>query len=93
MSFLRNATIREKLSIALGLALVLIVVVGLVAVSELHSVNKVTAEIRNVWSPRIETLDEIKQSTAEHRLLAARRLQTTNFRHLAAIRPRASTRP
>jgi diguanylate cyclase (GGDEF)-like protein len=85
MRFLRNATLRAKLSIALGMALALIVVVGLVAVSELQSVNRVTAEIRNIWSPRIETLDEIKQTSGEHRLLAARRLQTTNFRHLAAV--------
>ncbi len=85
MSFFRNATIRGKLSVALGMALALIVVVGLVSILQLQSVNNVTAEIRNVWSPRIETLDEIKRSVAEHRLLATRRMQTTNFRHLATI--------
>jgi diguanylate cyclase (GGDEF)-like protein len=85
MGFLRNASIRAKLSLVLGMALALVVGVGLLGVLQLRSVNNVTKELRTVWLPRIEALDQIKRSASEHRLLAARRMQTTNFRYLAEI--------
>ena len=78
-------SIRTKLAVAFGTALALIVAVGLVGVVELQSVNSAAKEIKEVWLPRIEILGEIKRWTAEHRLLATRRTQTTNFRQLAAI--------
>jgi len=85
MSASGSTSIRIKLAVAFGTALALIVAVGLVGLMELQSVNSVTKEFKEVWLPRIEILGEIKRWTAEHRLLATRRTQTTNFRHLAAI--------
>jgi len=88
MNPLRHTSIRTKLSIALGIALVLVVVVGLFSVSELQRVNLATRDIRNVWSPKIEVLDDMKRAVAEHYILAAGRMQTTNFRQIAALSKR-----
>jgi diguanylate cyclase (GGDEF)-like protein len=85
MSFFRNASIRAKLSVLLGLATALVVAVGLVGLMQLQSVNRVATEIRTIWLPQVERLDELKRAAAEHRMLATRRIQTTNFRHLADI--------
>jgi diguanylate cyclase (GGDEF)-like protein len=80
-----HATIRTKLSLAFATAFALVVVVGVFGVTQLHSVNSVTQEIREIWLPKIENLNRIRAAVAEHRLLAVRRIQTTNFRHVAAI--------
>jgi len=85
MNFLSASTIRGKLSAAFGTALALLVAVGLFGLLQLHSVNAVTREMREVWLPRIETLNKIQSKITEHRLLATRRIQTTNFRELAVI--------
>ena len=88
MNVLRNAGIRTKLSLALGMALALVLVVGLFGVLELHQVNSATKEIRTVWSPKIEALDDLKRAVNEHRILAGNRLQTTSFRQIAALSKR-----
>ncbi len=85
MSILRKASIRTKLSAAFGVACMLVVAVGLFGLFQLHAVNSVTKEIREGWLPRIELLGKLKRQVAEHRLLASRRMQTTNFHHLATI--------
>jgi diguanylate cyclase (GGDEF)-like protein len=85
MLYLRNASIRTKLSLGFGTALVLIVAVGVFGLVQLSSVNRVAAEFRDLWLPRVEYLGAIKQSIVEHRVLATRRIQTTNFRYLAAV--------
>jgi diguanylate cyclase (GGDEF)-like protein len=80
-----KASIRTKLSAALGVALGLVIAVGLFGLYQLHAVNRVTAELREVRFPQIERLELIKRLTAEHKLLATRRTQTTNFHYLAAV--------
>jgi diguanylate cyclase (GGDEF)-like protein len=81
----RSASIRTKLAIALATALALVVGMGVLSLYQLHAVNSVTKEIREVRLPQIETLELIKRLTSEHKLLATRRTQTTNFHHLAAM--------
>jgi hypothetical protein len=98
MDALRNLSIRAKLSLALAVVLALGLAVGLFSLRELHRINDATANIRNVWSPKIQTLDDIKRALAEHRLLATSRMQATNFRQVAAVstpwsRPRTSCSP
>src|SRR5512132_2220855 len=80
----RNASIRTKLTAALGSALALVVAMGVLGLFQLHAVNSVTKEIREIRLPQIETLELIKRLASEHKLLATRRTQTTNFHHLAA---------
>lgn len=80
-----SATIRTKLSLAFASAFGLVIVVGIFGVTRLHSVNTVAKEISEIWLPKIENLNRIRSAVAEHRLLAARRIQTSNFRHVAAI--------
>jgi diguanylate cyclase (GGDEF)-like protein len=83
MSF--SASIRTKLSAAFATALVLVVAVGAFGLLQLNSVNNVTREIREGWLPKIELLGQIKRSIAELQIMAARRMQTRNFRDLAAV--------
>ena len=85
MSPFLRASIRGKLAGAFGAALALVVAVGLFGLLQLHSVNSVTHDLREVWLPKIETLNKIQSKITEHRLLATRRVQTTNFRELAPI--------
>ena len=80
-----NSSIRTKLSIAFGTALALIVAVGFFGLVQLRTLDTVAHEFRDVWLPRLENLGDIKRAATEHRMLATRRIQTTNFHHLAAI--------
>jgi diguanylate cyclase (GGDEF)-like protein len=80
-----RATIRTKLALGYAAAFVLIVAVALFGVSQLHSVYNATRESREVWVPKFQGLNKLKSAIGEHRLLASRRAETTNFRHLAAI--------
>lgn len=80
-----TVSIRTKLSIAFGIALAIIVAVGLLGLVQLRTVKNVTDEVRLIWQPRIEILEEIKRVIAEHRFLAIRKIQTTDSQHLAAI--------
>jgi hypothetical protein len=84
-TFPRDASIRTKLTAAVGLALVFVIAVGLFGLLQLRAVNEVTREIREVRLPQIQTLALIKRLASEHKLLATRRTQTTNFHQLAAI--------
>ena len=79
-----NASIRTKLTAALGSALALVIAMGVLGVFQLHAVNSVTKEIREIRLPQIETLELIKRLISENKLLATRRTQTTNFHYLAA---------
>ncbi len=88
MIILKKASIRTKLSIALGAALALVVAVGLFDMLQLQYVNAATRDIRSVWLPKIQTLDSLKRAAAEHSILAAGRAQTTNFRRIAALTKR-----
>jgi hypothetical protein len=81
----RGGSISGKLTVALGSALILAIAVGLLGLQQLRAVNGVTKEIREVRLPQLETLAQIKRLDSEHRLLAIRRTQTTNFRELATI--------
>jgi diguanylate cyclase (GGDEF)-like protein len=85
---IRNTSIRTKLSFAMGIALALIVVVGLVNVVQLRRVNDATSEMRNVWSPKIEKLDDMKRAAAELRIMAGARARVTNFRQVALLTKR-----
>src|SRR4051812_4303364 len=81
----RGGSISTKLTVALGSALILVIAIGLLGLLQLRAVNGVTKEIREVRLPQLETLAQIRRLDSEHRLLAIRRTQTTNFRELAAI--------
>src|SRR5262245_15579136 len=82
---LANTTLRTKVSFGLGIAVAVVTAVGLFGLLQLHAVNAVTREIREVWAPRIEAIDDIKRSISEHRLLASRRIRTVNAGDLEAI--------
>ncbi len=70
MIALRDAGIRTKLIAGLGLALLLIVLVGGAGIYNLQALNRSAKQIVNIWLPRIEILGEIKAEMAEYGLLA-----------------------
>src|SRR5688572_16076346 len=80
-----HLTIRTKLSLGYAAAFALVLAVGVFGVIQLYLVNQAMKEITEVWFPKIEILSSIKTAVSEHRLLATRRLQSTNFRHLAVV--------
>ncbi len=69
----------------MGCAIALVIGFGVLSLWQLQAVNNVTEEIRSVRLPQLETVELIKRLASEHKLLATRRTQTTNFHHLAAI--------
>ncbi|WP_162530737.1 EAL domain-containing protein [Rhodovastum atsumiense] len=81
----QRVSISFKLMAAFGLALSLIVGMGVFGLAQLHKVNRFANAIRTVQLPQIETLEQIRRWTSEHRLLATRQVQTTEFRQLAEI--------
>src|SRR5690242_327669 len=85
LGLLRGAGISAKLTVALGSTLILVVAIGLLGLQQLRAVNHVAREIHEIRLPQLETLEQIKRLDSEHRLLATRRTQTTNFHELAAI--------
>ena len=85
MNFFSTATIRAKLALAFAAALALVVAAGLFGLLQLHSVNAVAREMREVWLPRIENLGKIQSKITEHRLLALRRKRSMSSEELAAI--------
>ena len=70
MIVLRDASIRAKLIAGLGLALLLIVLVGGAGLYNLNTLNRSASKIATVWLPRVELLGEIKAEMAEYGLLA-----------------------
>jgi diguanylate cyclase (GGDEF)-like protein len=70
MIALRNASIRAKLFAGLGLALLLIVLVGGAGLYNLQTLNRSAGQIVTIWLPRVELLGEIKAEMAEYGLLA-----------------------
>ena len=83
--FVWQASIRTKLGFALSAALMLVVGLGLFSFLQLNTVSGVARDIRGTWLPKLEILGAIKRSMTSHSLLAKRRIQTTDFRQLAAI--------
>jgi signal transduction histidine kinase/CheY-like chemotaxis protein len=80
-----QASIRTKLGLALSAALIFVVGLGLFSFLQLNAVSGVARDIRGTWLPKLEVLGAIKRSMTSHSLLAKRRIQTTDFRQLAAI--------
>jgi diguanylate cyclase (GGDEF)-like protein len=80
-----RVTIHTKLTVGFAGAFVLVVAVTAFGASQLRSIHQVTKESQEIWLPRIEALSKMKSALGEHRLLATRQTQTTNFRHLATI--------
>ena len=70
MIALRDASIRTKLIAGLGLALLLIALVGGAGIYNLQALNRSAGQIATIWLPRIELLGEIKAEMAEYGLLA-----------------------
>lgn len=81
----RTTTIRTKLGAVLGVALLIVVGLGAFSMTQLDAVHRVTQELHNLWTPKIRALDAMQRAATSHRLLAIRRMETTNFRHLAAL--------
>ncbi|MCZ7656370.1 MAG: EAL domain-containing protein [Xanthobacteraceae bacterium] len=84
-SLTRSATVRTKLVAAMSAAIALVIALGLLSLHQLHAVNSVTRDMREVRLPQLEQLQLIKRLVSEHWLLAARRIQSGDFRHLAEI--------
>jgi diguanylate cyclase (GGDEF)-like protein len=85
MYFLGRFSIRAKLSLVFGALGGLAIAIGLLGILQLRFVNEVAIDMRDGWLPRLEMLGEVKRAVNQHRLLAARQLQTTNFRYLLDI--------
>jgi len=82
---LPDLSIRAKLTLGFAGAFGLVLCIGVLALSQIDTVNDVTKEMRNVWLPKIRAVDRLRATAGEHRVLATRRLHSTNFRHLARI--------
>ncbi len=80
-----SASIRTRLAVAMGAAIALVVAFGVVSLYQLHAINSITREIRDVRLPQLEKVQLLKRLMSEHKLLASRWIQTTNFHHVAAI--------
>jgi diguanylate cyclase (GGDEF)-like protein len=61
------------------------IVVGVFGLAQLHAVNRVAADMREGWLPRIELLGELKRALERQFHISTRRLQTTDSGHLAEI--------
>ncbi len=88
MNWLRDRSIKVKLSAAFGAALVLIVAIGAFSLTQLHILNRSAAEVTQVWLPRVEALGQIKVAMAEHRALASQLIDTTDLGRRAEISTR-----
>ncbi|MFC6657591.1 diguanylate cyclase domain-containing protein [Roseibium salinum] len=84
-SRLAGITIRTKLTVGFGLALVLVLLTGAFSVGQISKLNRFAADITARWLPEMEALGDLRHALAEHRILATGRMQTTNYRQLAAI--------
>ena len=85
MTVLPDLSIRGRLSLAFGIAFALTIYVGAFGLMQLRAVNQVAVDVRDTWLPRVELLGELKRAVSQHRTLALRQLQTTNFRYLLEI--------
>ncbi|HVZ52997.1 MAG TPA: EAL domain-containing protein [Pseudolabrys sp.] len=84
MSRLRDLSIKAKLSAGFGLSLVVIFAIGAVSIAQVWALNRLVTEVAEDWVPQIAMIGNIKRAMDEHHLLALRRINTTNFRQLAA---------
>ncbi|WP_318011317.1 EAL domain-containing protein [Mesorhizobium sp. ES1-4] len=85
MKPLKDVSVRTKLSLGYGLALLCIVAVGLFGVAQLRSLNEVTRQITGVWLPQVQVVEEMKRNLAEHQLYATLRMRTDDTRQLQGI--------
>ncbi|MER8753287.1 EAL domain-containing protein [Mesorhizobium sp. M1050] len=85
MNHLKGVSVRTKLSLGFGLALLCIVAVGLFGVAQLRSLNEVTSEITAVWLPQVQVVEEMKRNLAEHQLYATLRMRTDDTQQLLGI--------
>ena len=84
MLHLRDLSIKAKLSAGFGLCLVLILAIGAVSLVQLRGINSLATQVTENWLPEMEVLGRTKRVMDEHRLLAMRRVNITNFRQIAA---------
>lgn len=80
-----RASIRLKLAAGFTGGLLLVAGVGIFSLFELNAMNGVTRDIRAVWLPKIEAVSTLKRLMTSHGLLAKRRIQTRDFRQMAAV--------
>ena len=86
-----RATVHAKLSLGFAVAFALVVAVGVFGLVQLNSVNNTSKDLWEGWLPKIEALHRIRSALIEHRVLATRRTQTTNLRHVPDIRQAMTT--
>jgi diguanylate cyclase (GGDEF)-like protein len=84
MPSLRDLSIKSKLSAGFGVSLLLVIAIGAISLVLLWGINALAARVTQVWLPAMEILGETKRAMDEHHLLALRRINTTNFRQIAA---------
>ena len=82
---LARTSIGTRLSLALVLTFGLLIVAALGGIERLHTANKATAEVGRIWELRLATVRDLRAGIELAEQLAARRIQTTNFRHLAEV--------
>ncbi|TPN29062.1 EAL domain-containing protein [Mesorhizobium sp. B2-3-3] len=82
---LKDVSVRTKLSLGFGLALLCVLAVGLFGVNQLRSLNEITGEITGVWLPQVQVVEEMKRNLAEHQLYATLRMRTDDTRQLLRI--------
>ncbi|UCI33206.1 EAL domain-containing protein [Mesorhizobium sp. B4-1-4] len=82
---LKDVSVRTKLSLGFGLALLCVLAVGLFGVDQLRSLNEITGEITGVWLPQVQVVEEMKRNLAEHQLYATLRMRTDDTRQLLRI--------
>ena len=85
ITMFRHASMRAKASLVLGFALALVLAIGLFGLVALQQVNEATNEIRSVWVPKIEALDDLKRAASATAGLAMGRTQTSSFRQIAEL--------
>ncbi|SFQ03269.1 diguanylate cyclase (GGDEF) domain-containing protein [Mesorhizobium sp. NFR06] len=85
MKRLKDISVRTKLSLGFGLALLCIVALGVFGVAQLRSLNEVTSEITGVWLPQVQIVGEMKRNLAGHQLNATLRMRGTDARQAVGI--------
>jgi diguanylate cyclase (GGDEF)-like protein len=72
-------SISAKLSLGFGIALALIVAAGAIGGSQIWGFDRFTRSITTDWVPEIEALGAVKRAMVEHRLFAARVMETASW--------------
>lgn len=82
---LDRTSIGTRLSLALVLTFGLLIMIALAGIARLHAANQATAAMTEEWEPRLSRLRDLRASIGLADQLATRRIQTSNFRHLAEV--------